>query len=86
MFAEASVEQASVISSVLDSFCYSSGSKVNKSKTLIYFSKNVGDSEANAILGMLGYSVTKDLGKYLGVPLQHSRMSSCMYQELIVKV
>ena len=86
LFAEASVEQTSIISSVLDSFCYSFGSKVNKSKTLIYFSKNVGDSEANVISGMLGYSVTKDLGKYLGIPLQHSRVSSCMYQELIAKV
>ncbi|KAH9649730.1 putative ribonuclease H protein [Citrus sinensis] len=86
LFAEASVEQASVISSVLDSFCYSFSSKVNKSKTLIYFSKNVGDSEANVISGMLGYSVTKDLGKYLGIPLQYSRVSSCMYQGLIAKV
>lgn len=86
LLAEASVEQACVISSVLDSFCYSSGSKVNNSKTLIYFSKNVGESEANVISRLLGYSVTKDLGKYLDVPLQHSRVSSCMYQELINKI
>lgn len=86
LLVEASIEQACVISSVFYSFYCSSGSKVKNSKTLIYFFKNVGDSEANAISGLLGYSITKDLGKYLGVPLQHSKVSSCMHQEIIDKV
>ena len=86
LFAESSIEQTSVISSVLDSFCYSSGSKVNKSKTLIHFCKNIGESEASAISGMVVYLVSNDLGKYLGVLLQHSRVSSGMYQEIIDKV
>lgn len=82
LLTEASAEQAQVISLVLESFCYSSDSKVNKNKTLLYFSKNVDASEAAAISGLLGFSVTEDLG----VLLQHSRVSNSMYNELVEKM
>lgn len=56
--------------------------KVNKNKTFLYFSKNVDASEAAAISGLLGFSVTEDLG----VLLQHSRVSNNMYNELVEKM
>lgn len=61
--------------SILDDFCCGSGAKVNKAKTQLYFSKNVYTALANNISTMLGFSTTKDLGKYLGMPLFHSKVS-----------
>ena len=66
LLAEASMEQARVILAVFDSYCYSSEAKVNDNKTLLYFFKNVGDRDVARISGALGFSVTQDLGKYLG--------------------
>ncbi|KAH9783694.1 reverse transcriptase domain-containing protein [Citrus sinensis] len=86
LLAEATVEQARVISTVLAEFCACSNAKVNTSKTLLYFSKNMGARNVSAISGLLGFSVTFDLGKYLGVPLHHSRVSTNMYQGIIDKV
>ena len=79
LLAEATVEQARVISAVLANFCVCSNAKVNTSKTLLYFSKNMGAKDVSTISGLLGFSVTSDLGKYLGVPLHHSRVSTNMY-------
>lgn len=42
LFAEASLDQAHMMQSVLDIFCSSSGQKVSKDKSMIFFSYNVG--------------------------------------------
>ena len=73
IFAEASMSQVEVISNCLDIFCASSGQKVSKEKTKIYFSKNVNHTRATEIASSFGFSLTNDLGKYLGVPLQYQR-------------
>ncbi|XP_052290912.1 uncharacterized protein LOC112498105 [Citrus sinensis] len=86
LLAEATVEQAKVISAVLVDFCFCSNAKVNTSKTLLYFSKNIGAKDISSILNLLVFSVTSDLGKYLGVPLHHFRVSTNMFQEIIDKV
>lgn len=49
LLAKASTIQVKVLSSVLDSFRYSSGVKVNDTKTQVFFSKNVSHKEANNI-------------------------------------
>ena len=41
LLAEASIAQAQVIKNVLNTFCMSTGEKVNNSKTLTFFSHNV---------------------------------------------
>ena len=86
LLAEASIEQARIISAVLDTYCYSSKAKVNINKTLMYFSKNVGHRDVVRISNLLGFSVTQDLGKYLGVPLHHTRVSKNMFNDIIDKV
>lgn len=73
LFAEASVEQASIIDAILDSYCRSSEAKVNKAKTKIFFSRNVLPRVARTISNGLGFSATSDLGCYLGMSLLHSR-------------
>lgn len=79
LLAEASSEQAYIINSVLEEFYLSSSTKVNKSKTQVYFSKNVSVAVASRLGRELGYTVTKDLGKYLGMPLLHRRVSKQTY-------
>ena len=86
LFAEASIDQAYTIDAVLDNYCRSSKAKVNKSKTKIYFSKNVGSRDAQLLSNVLGYSATNDLGCYLGMPLIHSRINRATYQSILDKV
>lgn len=43
-------------------------------------------SKVVVISSLLGFSVTEDLGKYLGIPLQHFRVSNSRYNELVDKV
>ena len=38
------------------------------------------------ISSFLGFSVTQDLGKYLGVPLHHTRVTNNMFLGIIDKV
>ena len=63
----------------MEEFCASSGAKVNKSKTLVYFSTNILAMEASRISSELGVSMTDNLRKYLGVPLLHNRISKQTY-------
>ncbi|KAH9757474.1 reverse transcriptase domain-containing protein [Citrus sinensis] len=55
---------------------------------LLFTEANVEQAKviSAVILGFLGFSVASDLGKYLGVPLHHSRVSSSMFQNIVDKV
>ncbi|KAH9798495.1 reverse transcriptase domain-containing protein [Citrus sinensis] len=86
LFAEASLDQASIIDAVLENFCRNSEAKVNKLKTKVFFSKNVQTRDAKLIGDALGFSATKDLGCYLGMPLIHSRVNKTTYQSILDKV
>ena len=86
LFAEASINQAYIIDAVLENYCRSSEAKFNKSKTKVFFSKNVLSRDAQLIGDALGFSATKDLGCYLGMPLIHSRVNKATYQSILDKV
>lgn len=86
LLTEASCDQANIINSVLDAFCNSSSAKVNKSKTQVFFSKNVATAEANNISSIFSVSITQNLGRYLGTPLLHSRLSKRTYHDIVDKV
>lgn len=64
LFAEANIEQAKLIKTILSLFCDSSGQKVSLDKTRVFFSKNVGWEVKNDICNELGFHMTDDLGKY----------------------
>ncbi|KAH9781703.1 reverse transcriptase domain-containing protein [Citrus sinensis] len=72
LLTEAIVEQARVISAVLADFYFCSNAKVNTSKTLLYFSKNMGARDMSSISNLLSFSVTSNLGKYLRITLAQS--------------
>lgn len=86
LFAEASEEQAAVISRVLHDFCASSGQKVSMDKTRVYFSENVNYHHKVNIIETLGFQSTSDLGKYLGIPIFHHRVNKESFRFIIDKV
>ncbi|KAH9735416.1 putative ribonuclease H protein [Citrus sinensis] len=86
LLAEADIEQAGVINMVLNNFCQSSKAKVNKTKSQVFFSKNISARDMKRIGAELGFSVTRDLGTYLGMSLLHTRVLQHTYQNIIDKV
>lgn len=48
-FAEANLEQVELIQSILDVFCQSSGQKVSKEKSRVFFSNNVCWNKKNQL-------------------------------------
>lgn len=86
LLAEATSQNAQVINEVLDNFCVSSGEKVSREKTQIFFSRNVQKGTIREIKNTLGFSVTKNFGKYLGMPILHSRVTKATYQDILDKV
>jgi hypothetical protein len=52
-------------------------------KTKIFFSKNVSQALTNNISRNNDFKTTKDLGKYLGVPLLHQRVTKQTYKYII---
>lgn len=86
LFGEASMEHTRVIQDVLDVFCQFLGHKVNASKSNLCFSSNMKDWLQSSIGNTLGFQLTDDLGKYLGVPLFHSRVTKSTFQFVVDKV
>lgn len=58
---------------------------MSKDKTRIFFLQNVHNSRRQEINDLLEFSRTMDLGKYLGVPLHHGRVTKNSYQFILDK-
>ncbi|GMI87280.1 hypothetical protein like AT3G24255 [Hibiscus trionum] len=86
LFAEASPEQLALIKGVLEDFCLCSGHRVSVAKTQIYFSKNCLTGIRDLVGVTLGFEVVEDLGKYLGVPLLHSRVTKSTYAYVLANM
>ena len=86
LFAEASIAHIRVIRKVLERFCGASGQKVNLEKFVIFFSENVHQDLANSISHESGIKGTKQLGKYLGMPVLQKRINKETFGEVIEKV
>lgn len=65
----------------MDLFSAASSHKVSANKTKILFSKNVSLGLAQSLSS--GLAVTKDFGKYLGVPVLHQRITKQTYRFII---
>ena len=77
------MDQLERVTKCLDNFCAASGQKVSITKTKVFFSKNVSASLAEDISRRSGFQITKDMGKYLGVPLLHQKVTKNTYSYLI---
>lgn len=86
LFAEASISQIRVIRKVLERFCEASGQKVSLEKSVIFFSENVHRDLANSISSESGIKGTKELGKYLGMPVLQKRINKETFGEVVERV
>lgn len=86
LFAEAREDQIILIKKILELFCRSSGQKVSEEKTRIFFSNNMDRGIQTQICSSSGFQVNNDLGKYLGVPIIHSRINRGSFQFILDKV
>ena len=80
------MSQVEVIKKCLDLFGMCFGQKVSQEKTRIFFSNNVHHAKAMEIASEFGFSLSSDLGKYLGVPLQHKRASKGFFSHVTDRV
>lgn len=83
LFAEASSDQLDVILDFLNIFCSYSGQSVSLQKSQIFVSKNVEQSLAAILSDKSGIPPTSDLGKCLGVPSIHGRVTRNMYKQVL---
>lgn len=83
LFSEASVAQVRAIRGVLETFCTASGQKVSLEKSKIFFLNNVSRVLGNSISDESGIKSTKDLGKYLGMPVLHRRINKTTFGEIL---
>lgn len=60
--------------------------KVSEAKTKIFFSRNVHASRTQDMSRVVGFSITGNLGRYLGVPLLHKRQTCATYKHLVERV
>lgn len=63
-----------------------SGQKVSGSKSRVYFSRNVPPNLTSELSTNLGIATTRDLGRYLSVPVLHNRITKETYSYLVDKV
>ena len=82
---EASLTQMDEMDRCLHLFCRSSGQKVNKDKSRIFFSKNVPLSIQCDIANRSGLRRSDDLGLHLGIPLLHKRVNASTFEPLLEK-
>ena len=86
LFAEASVAQIRIIRTVLQKFCVASGEKVSLDKLKIFFSGNVSRDMAKLISEESGIPSTRELGKYLGMPILQKRINKDTFTDVLEKV
>lgn len=86
LLAEASVDQMQEIRRCLDFFCKVSGQRVSLNKSEIFFSSNVPREDIESILEVAGMPRTLNLGRYLGVPSIHGRVTKSMFGPLLERI
>lgn len=86
LFAKASIEQVAIIQDCLTRFCDASGQRISYAKSQVCFSRNTDLALATEIARMFQIDRTDDLGKYLGVPSIHGRVSCQSFSDLLDRV
>ncbi|KAL8142235.1 hypothetical protein V2J09_015267 [Rumex salicifolius] len=74
LFAGTLVEQIQVILCIFGTFCEASGQKISVSKSEIFISKNVTADLRDRLHLASGFVVSRDCGKYLGMPILNKHL------------
>ncbi|KAH1055495.1 hypothetical protein J1N35_033560 [Gossypium stocksii] len=75
-----------ILKRILNEFYEISRHKVNSRKSNIFFSKGVEQLMVDRLSNLLGFQKVDDLGRYLGIPLFHKRVTSSTLHFVIEKV
>jgi hypothetical protein len=86
LFAKATRANCTTINKVLNIFCQASGQKINTSKSRVYMPANTNPSCKIMVENELGFKISKDFGKYLGVPIITDARDKKAFEYLIEKV
>ena len=85
-FAKANHANCTAIREVLDVFCGVLGQTISEVKSRVYFSPNVDDATKETLSDVLGFVLTPNLGRYLGIPIKHPGSSSQDYNFVLDRV
>ncbi|KAA3488895.1 reverse transcriptase like protein [Gossypium australe] len=80
------LDQARLLDSILNQFCETSSHRISVRKSNIFFSKITSGNVRNQITKLFGFQEVQNLGKYLGVPFIHERVTKNMLNFIVVKV
>lgn len=83
LFGAATPEQAAVMEGILTDFCLASGQKVSYAKSQFYASNNTRQEVVEVLPDRLKMHHTVDLGRYLGMPVIHNRVTTHTFDFLI---
>lgn len=76
LFGRATCQEVSSIMTILNNFFSNAALSLSIQESKLFISKNTPRDTRNAISTLTGFHVTIDLGRYLGLPLLHRRLSS----------
>ena len=79
LFFKASNGQCEIIMDTLNTICNLSGQNNNLNKSKLFVSPNISRRQAKELNQYYKIPSTEYLGKYLGVPLLHSRVSKSIF-------
>ncbi|KAK8652140.1 hypothetical protein V6N13_061162 [Hibiscus sabdariffa] len=83
LYARVDLSQARLIAATLEEFSSYYGHWVSARKSQIYFSPNTNPETCAFISSFLGFQHVSNLGKYLRMPVQHSRTKCSDYDFII---
>ncbi|XP_019166798.1 PREDICTED: uncharacterized protein LOC109162582 [Ipomoea nil] len=86
LFTEATSEQVEVVKECLDRFCRDSGQRISLAKSHVFFPKNMDGNNADSIAWQLIITRTNDMGRYLGVPAFHGRITCASFSDLLDRI
>ncbi|KAA3454599.1 Retrovirus-related Pol polyprotein LINE-1 [Gossypium australe] len=86
IFCKAQIDQARLLKSILSLFCETSGHKISTGKSNIFYSKSTEAETRNQISQLFGFQEVQNLGKYLGVPLLHDRVTKNTLNFIVDKI
>ncbi|KAK3211028.1 hypothetical protein Dsin_015734 [Dipteronia sinensis] len=83
LFGKATVRQAEIKKECIDIFCVVSSQHVSFTRSRVFCSRNTKDSIAKEIDAVCDSPLTKNSGKYLGVPLINGRVTNETNKEIV---
>lgn len=86
LFGQDNISNCNVMMGVINEFCCMSGQFISLAKSKLFVSLNVSRNKAKRLSGASGILLTNDLGKYLGIPFLHKRVTKDHFNHILEKI